>query len=235
MWTAHRYQTLGNAPPQLSYTLRVKNLSDSCIVDLQAARFARRHKTVRLMPELDGAEALYDLGFGPAQLIARPLVAWSLSDTGVCAGMIAFDGELVRVDALGSRFKGYVDAASGAVSRTPPNYVDASLRASHGHFSQGPERVALTSPESNGHRVAVYRAGDWQFKRVIGWRLNAAGEAAPLVEQTSTLTDPPMLRRVDGRKLRGYAGIVDPIQAAQLSADGPIEARFIGLRRLYLI
>ncbi|MGB0958390.1 MAG: hypothetical protein ACPGUF_07925, partial [Litorivicinus sp.] len=134
----------------------MKTLSPSSVVDLQAERFARRQKTVRLMPELDGTEALYDFGFGPGQLIARPIIAWSLSEEGSTAGLIAFDGELVRVDCLSSRFQGYFDPITGSVSREAPGYAAESLAITRRYFSARSERLHMISPEFMGHRVAMF-------------------------------------------------------------------------------
>lgn len=186
------------------------------------------------MPELDGIEALYDLGPNLEQLIARPIIGWSLSEHGKVAGLLAYDGELVRVDQITRNFKGYFDPITGAVNREAPEFVNASLESSWRYFSERTSDRHLVIPESMGHRVAMFTSLGWQFKCVVGWRLNNEGEIAPLVEQVSSLSDQTIVRRVDGRKLRGYAGLVDAHQATQLDAGGPVEVRFVGLRRIYL-
>lgn len=204
------------------------------MVDLQAVRLSRHPKSVRLMPELDGIEALYDLGPSIEQLIARPVIGWSLSEEGKVAGLIAYNGELVRSDQITSNFKGYFDPITGMVDREPPTFAEQALTASWQYFSARTNDRHLVIPESMGHRVAMYTSLGWQFKSVVGWRLNNDGDIAPLIEQSSTMTDPPMIRRLDARKMRGYAGLVDAHQAQQLDAGGPVEVRFIGLRKIYL-
>lgn len=196
---------------------------DITVIDLAAERTLRAAKPRRLLPDLDSYSCLIDFGLGAER---HSVLAWALLENDTVSGMILYNGGLCSVTQLAPRFLGYCDCSLNRVDTQPPRFIKPGLLAALDHFDSPHE---MQCPDMEELSVACVVDGQWRFQRLQMWHLRA-GDVAPMIDCQGP--DGRVLR-MDARRQRGFAGLVNDAQIGQIKAGGPIGVNFYGLLAAY--
>lgn len=171
------------------------------VIDLETVR--QRHQArkylVRLAPELDGLEMVYQLAASPDTYYGLPILAWGLREDGSVVGLVPWMESLVACHELDSHesgvFVGYRDPETDEIFDAPPDHKYDELIAAAGYFeyeSSGDVTLIQQLPDTLGtHALCMnHPSAPWHMKPVYGWRLysNGSVEAVLADEQKATMT-----------------------------------------------
>ncbi|XKF16489.1 hypothetical protein LL947_04960 [Halomonas sp. BLK-85] len=174
------------------------------VIDLETAR--QRHEAqkslVRLSPELDGLEMVYQLDADPDSYYSMPVLAWGLREDGQVVGLIPWMEKLTPCHLLNDReqgcFIGYRDPETDEIFSDPPDHKWHELSASAEYFDYEASReltLIQQIPDHQGTHALCMEAHHqpWQMKLVYGWNLYSDGSTDALVADESKATMIPIL------------------------------------------
>jgi len=170
------------------------------VIDLDTVRQRQqaRKYLVRLAPELDGLEMVYQLAASPDTYYGLPILAWGLREDGSITGLVPWMESLAACHELDSEesgcFVGYRDPETDEVFDVPPDHKYDELVAAAGYFeyeASGEVTLIQQLPDTLGtHALCMNRPNaPWHMKPVYGWRLYSDGSVDALLadEQKATL------------------------------------------------
>ena len=110
------------------------------VIDLETVRqrhLARKY-LVRLAPELDGLEMVYQLAASPDTYYGLPILAWGLREDGNVVGLVPWMESLAACHELDSHesgfFVGYRDPETDEIFELPPDHKYDELNAAASYF-----------------------------------------------------------------------------------------------------
>ncbi|MCM2131184.1 hypothetical protein [Larsenimonas rhizosphaerae] len=174
------------------------------VVDLNEMR--ERHQAqqriVRLAPELDGLEMIYEVASDPDSLYAMPVLGWALKSNGEVMGVVPWLESLVGCHSLDDpdygRFIGYRDPEIDDVFDVPPEHKRFELEhaAAYFDYEPSPEKTLLQHlPDTHGTYALCIDEEDapWQLKQIHGWQLYSDGSIEALLVDEDAVCQTPIL------------------------------------------
>ncbi|TVP42689.1 MAG: hypothetical protein EA345_18150 [Halomonas sp.] len=171
------------------------------VIDLESVRQRQQAQKclVRLAPELDGLEMVYQLAASPDTYYGMPILAWGLREDGNVVGLVPWMETLTACSDLSSEengyFVGYRDPETEEVFDTPPDHKYNELVAAADYFdyeASGEVTLIQQIPDNLGtHALCMNHPNSpWHMKPVYGWRLYSDGSLDALLadEQKATMT-----------------------------------------------
>lgn len=174
------------------------------VIDLETMRRRQqaRRRLVRLSPELDGLEMVYQQPSGPDTHYCVPVLAWGLREDGDVVGLVAWMETLTPCHQLDDpeygHFIGYRDPETEELLDTPPEHKVQELQHSAAYFDyEEMQETALIQqiPENHGtHALCMDDSqGPLQLKQVFGWHLYNDGRIEALLADEEQITMTPVL------------------------------------------
>lgn len=174
------------------------------VIDLETARqrYEAKKSLVRLSPELDGLEMVYQLDNDPERFYSMPVLAWGLRDDGLVVGLIPWMEKLTPCHLINSGeygcFVGYRDPETEEIFPDPPEHKWHELTASAEYFDYESSReltIIQQLPDHQGTYALCMESQHqpWQLKQVYGWNLYNDGSIDALVADDSKATMTPIL------------------------------------------
>lgn len=173
------------------------------VIDLETVR--RRHQAqkqlVRLAPELDGLEMLYQLDTDTETGYSIPVLAWGLHQDGSVDGLVPWMATLTPCPHINSeedgRFIGYRDPETEEIFTAPPEHKYDELQAAATYFEYETSRdVTLLQqlPDTQGTHALCMDTHEtpWQMKLVHGWSLYSDGSIDALLADDDQVAMTPV-------------------------------------------
>ncbi|MGS2743979.1 hypothetical protein ACU6TU_10330 [Halomonas sp. LS-001] len=178
------------------------------VIDLETARQRQeaRKSLVRLAPELDGLEMVYQLDADSESLYSMPVLAWGLREDGHVVGLIPWMEQLTPCHRLNSKehgcFIGYRDPETEEIFSEPPEHKWHELTSSAEYFDyEASHEVTLLQqiPDHQGTYALCMESHrqPWQMKLVHGWNLYSDGSTDALIADESKIKMTPVLLKDD--------------------------------------
>ena len=110
------------------------------VIDLETVRQRQQARKclVRLAPELDGLEMVYQLAASPDTYYGLPILAWGLREDGNVVGLVPWMESLAACHELDSHesgfFVGYRDPETDEIFELPPDHKYDELSAAASYF-----------------------------------------------------------------------------------------------------
>jgi len=174
------------------------------VIDLDTVR--QRHRAqqqlVRLAPELDGLEMLYQLEANADTCYSIPLLAWGLNQDGSVVGLVPWMATLTPCQRIDSQengyFIGYRDPETEEIFTAPPEHKHDELLAAAEYFDyEASHGITLIQqlPDTQGTHALCMNTpdGPWQMKPVHGWSLYSDGSIDALLADEEQVTMTPVL------------------------------------------
>ena len=171
------------------------------VIDLETVRQRQQARKclVRLAPELDGLEMVYQLAASPDTYYGLPILAWGLREDGNVVGLVPWMESLAACHELDSHesgfFVGYRDPETDEIFELPPDHKYDELNAAASYFEyEASSEITLIQqlPDTLGtHALCMnHPNAPWHMKPVYGWRLYSDGSIEAMVadEQKATMT-----------------------------------------------
>ncbi|MGO3055626.1 hypothetical protein ACT3R7_11620 [Halomonas sp. AOP43-A1-21] len=171
------------------------------VIDLATARQRQQAQKslVRLAPELDGLEMVYQLAGSPDAFYGMPILAWGLREDGNVVGLVPWMETLTACQEVNSQengyFIGYRDPETEEIFDSPPDHKYYELTAAADYFeyeASGDVTLIQQLPDTLGtHALCMnHPNAPWHIKPVYGWRLYSDGSVDALLadEQKATMT-----------------------------------------------
>lgn len=171
------------------------------VIDLETVRQRQQARKclVRLAPELDGLEMVYQLAASPDTYYGLPILAWGLREDGSVVGLVPWMESLAACHELDSHesgfFVGYRDPETDEIFELPPDHKYDELNAAASYFEyEASSEITLIQqlPDTLGtHALCMnHPNAPWHMKPVYGWRLYSNGSIEAMVadEQKATMT-----------------------------------------------
>ncbi|WP_017430078.1 hypothetical protein [Vreelandella jeotgali] len=162
------------------------------VIDLETVR--QRHQAqqqlVRLAPELDGLEMLYQLDNDTQTCYGISLLAWGLNQDGSVVGLVPWMDTLTPCQRIShhenGHFIGYRDPETEEIFTAPPEHKYDELTAAAAYFEyETSQSVTLIQqlPDNLGtYALCMDHPGTpWQMKPVHGWSLYSNGRVDALL------------------------------------------------------
>lgn len=174
------------------------------VVDLETMRQRQqaRRRLVRLAPELDGLEMVYQLPADSDTHYSMPLLAWGLREDGEVVGLVAWMETLTPCQQLDDpehgRFIGYRDPETEELFEHPPEHKVFELDQAAAYFdyeeTQGTALIQQV-PETQGTYALCMDDphAPWQLKQVFGWHLYNDGRIEALLADEQLVEMTPIL------------------------------------------
>lgn len=174
------------------------------VIDLETMRQRQlaRRRLVRLSPELDGLEMVYQQSADPDTHYCMPVLAWGLREDGDVVGLVAWMETLTPCqqldDAEHGQFIGYRDPETEELFDYPPDHKVHELQQSAAYFDyEEMQETALIQqiPESHGtHALCMDdNQSPLQLKQVFGWDLYNDGRIEALLADEGKIEMTPVL------------------------------------------
>lgn len=175
------------------------------VIDLESVR--QRHQAqqrlVRLAPELDGMEMVYQLASDPESYYGMPILAWGLRGQDEIVALVPWMDTLAVCHELqqseSGRFVGYRDPEIDDVCTLPPEHKYQELLAAADYFeyedSSEPTLIQQLPDTLGTHALCMdHPDHPWHLKQVHGWRLYSDGHIdALLADDTKPCLSPILL------------------------------------------
>lgn len=171
------------------------------VIDLDTVRQRQQAQKclVRLAPELDGLEMVYQLAANPETYYGMPILAWGLREDGNVIGLVPWMESLAACQDLDSHengyFVGFRDPETEEIFASPPDHKYHELIASAEYFdyeASGEVTLIQQIPDTLGtHALCMnHPNAPWHMKPVYGWRLYSDGSLDALLadEQKASMT-----------------------------------------------
>ncbi|HDZ45736.1 hypothetical protein LCGC14_0098530 [marine sediment metagenome] len=171
------------------------------VIDLETVRQRQQAQKclVRLAPELDGLEMVYQLAASPDTYYGMPILAWGLREDGSVIGLVPWMETLAACHDVNSQengyFVGYRDPETEEIFDTPPDHKYHELVAAADYFdyeASGEVTLIQQIPDTLGtHALCMNHPNSpWHMKPVYGWRLYSDGSLDALLanEQKAKMT-----------------------------------------------
>ncbi len=174
------------------------------VIDLETMRQRQqaRKRLIRLAPELDGLEMVYQLPDDAESYYGMPLLAWGLREDGDVVGLVPWMERLTPCQALDDpehgHFVGYRDPETEELFDLPPEHKVLELEQAAAYFdyeeTESPTLIQQL-PETQGTHALCMDGGDapWQLKQVFGWRLYSDGAVEALLADEQLVESTPIL------------------------------------------
>lgn len=174
------------------------------VIDLETMRQRQqaRKRLIRLAPELDGLEMVYQLPDESESYYGMPLLAWGLREDGDVVGLVPWMERLTPCQALDDpehgHFIGYRDPETEELFELPPEHKVLELEQAAAYFdyeeTESPTLIQQL-PETQGTHALCMDEGDapWQLKQVFGWRLYSDGAVEALLADEQRIESTPIL------------------------------------------
>ncbi|QNI03420.1 hypothetical protein HXW73_11010 [Halomonas sp. SH5A2] len=174
------------------------------VIDLDSVRQRQlAQKTlVRLAPELDGLEMVYQLASDPDSYYGMPLLAWGLREDGHVVGLVPWMEQLTDCHELhryeDGRFIGYRDPETEEIFSSPPDHKADELASAAEYFEYEPSgdiTLIQQLPDTLGTHALCMNQPDspWHMKPVYGWRLYSDGSVDALLADEDKAKMTPIL------------------------------------------
>ncbi|MCM2970902.1 hypothetical protein [Larsenimonas suaedae] len=174
------------------------------VIDLSEMRerYKAQHHIVRLAPELDGLQMVYQVASDPDAAYAMPILGWAMKSNGDVVGVVPWLDSLVDCETIDDPehgvFLGYRDPETDDVFDVAPSHKQMELEHSAAYFDYEPtnEKTLLQSlPDTQGtHALCVDESdGPWQLKQVYGWQLYNDGSIEALLVDDEAVQHTPIL------------------------------------------
>lgn len=171
------------------------------VIDLATVRQRQQAQKclIRLAPELDGLEMVYQLAASPGTYYGLPILAWGLQEDGNVVGLVPWMETMATCHELDSdehgQFVGYRDPETEEIFELPPDHKYYELTAAADYFeyeAAGEVTLIQQLPDTQGtHALCMNRTdAPWHMKPVYGWRLYSDGSLEALLadEQKASMT-----------------------------------------------
>ncbi|MFG6137768.1 MULTISPECIES: hypothetical protein [Halomonas] len=174
------------------------------VIDLETMRQRQqaRRRLIRLAPELDGLEMVYQLPDESESYYGMPLLAWGMREDGEVVGLVPWMERLTPCQALDDpehgHFIGYRDPETEELFELPPEHKVLELEQAAAYFdyeeTESPTLIQQL-PETQGTHALCMDEGDtpWQLKQVFGWRLYSDGAVEALLADERQVESTPIL------------------------------------------
>ncbi len=174
------------------------------VIDLETVRQRQQAQKclVRLAPELDGLEMVYQLAASPDAYYGLPILAWGLKEDGSVIGLVPWMETLAACQDLNSQengyFVGYRDPETEEIFDTPPDHKYHELVAAAEYFdyeASGEVTLIQQIPDTLGtHALCMNHPNSpWHMKPVYGWRLYSDGSLDALLADENKAAMTPIL------------------------------------------
>lgn len=174
------------------------------VIDLETMRQRQlaRRRLVRLSPELDGLEMVYQQATEPDAHYCMPVLAWGLREDGDVVGLVAWMESLTPCQQLDDpehgQFIGYRDPETDELFDYPPAHKVHELEHSAAYFDyEEMQETALIQqiPENHGtHALCMDdNQSPLQLKQVFGWHLYNDGRIEALLADEDKIEMTPVL------------------------------------------
>ena len=158
------------------------------------------NKLIRIAPELDGLEMLYNNAQNPEKLFSVRILAWGLRTNGDVIGLVPWLGKLVACDEindpLNGQWQGYFDQGVEELFFSAPLHKVVELETAADYYEyqcDNEQDVIQEVPDSIGTHAVL---SDDNFKsitlkEVISWRLlNNGSVEAMLIDEDAMVSTP---------------------------------------------
>ncbi|MGO2880456.1 MAG: hypothetical protein ACTIDT_10925 [Halomonas sp.] len=174
------------------------------VIDLDTVRLRQQAQKslVRLAPELDGLEMVYQLAASPDSYFGMPILAWGLRADGHVVGLVPWMETLTACQEVDSQengyFVGYRDPETEEIFESPPDHKYHELTAAADYFeyeASGDVTLIQQIPDTLGtHALCMnHPNAPWHMKPVYGWRLYSDGSIDALLADEEKATMTPIL------------------------------------------
>ena len=174
------------------------------VIDLETMRQrqAARRRLIRLSPELDGLEMVYQLPAEPGTYYGMPLLAWGLREDGRVVGLVPWMEQLTPCQQLDDpehgHFIGYRDPETEELFEQAPEHKVLELEQAAAYFEyEATHEPTLIQqlPDTQGTHALCMDQDDmpWQLKQVFGWRLYSDGGVEALLADETQIESTPIL------------------------------------------
>ncbi|CBV41631.1 hypothetical protein [Halomonas elongata] len=174
------------------------------VIDLDAMRQRQeaRRRLIRLSPELDGLEMVYQLPSEPDAYYGMPLLAWGLREDGHVVGLVPWMESLTPCHHLNDpehgHFIGYRDPETEELFEEAPDHKVFELEQAAAYFEYevtSEPTLIQQLPETQGTHALCMDDSDapWQLKQVFGWRLYSDGVVEALLADEQLIDSTPIL------------------------------------------
>lgn len=174
------------------------------VIDLETMRQRQlaRRRLVRLSPELDGLEMVYQPSSESDTHYCMPVLAWGLREDGDVVGLVAWMETLTPCHQLDDpdhgKFIGYRDPETEELLDCPPEHKVQELQHSAAYFDyEEMQETALIQqiPENHGtHALCMdTNQNPLQLKQVFGWHLYNDGRIEALLADEDLIETTPVL------------------------------------------
>lgn len=174
------------------------------VIDLSVMRdrMRARRRILRLAPEHDGLEMLYQLDSDPDSYYSLPVLAWGLREDGEVVGMVPWMEGLMPCheleDPQQGHFVGYRDPETDEVFMLAPDHKVFELEHAAAYYDyEVSDKTTLLQqlPDTLGTHALCMTNGEtqWQLKQVFGWRLYSDGNIEALLVDEARVTQTPVL------------------------------------------
>jgi hypothetical protein len=174
------------------------------VIDLETVRQRQQAQKflVRLAPELDGLEMVYQLAASPETYYGMPILAWGLREDGSIIGLVPWMETLAACHDLNSQengyFVGYRDPETEEIFDAPPDHKYHELVAAAEYFdyeASGDVTLIQQIPDTLGtHALCMSHPNSpWHMKPVYGWRLYSDGSLDALLADEQKAAMAPIL------------------------------------------
>ncbi|GED23517.1 hypothetical protein [Halomonas halmophila] len=174
------------------------------VIDLETMRQrqAARRRLIRLSPELDGLEMVYQLPAEPGTYYGMPLLAWGLREDGRVVGLVPWMEHLTPCQQLDDpehgHFIGYRDPETEELFEQAPEHKVLELEQAAAYFEyEATHEPTLIQqlPDTQGTHALCMDQDDmpWQLKQVFGWRLYSDGGVEALLADETQIESTPIL------------------------------------------
>lgn len=174
------------------------------VIDLDTMRQRQeaRRRLIRLSPELDGLEMVYQLPAEPDTYYGMPLLAWGLREDGHVIGLVPWMDSLTPCQHLDDpehgHFIGYRDPETEELFEQAPDHKICELEQAAAYFeyeATNEPTLIQQLPEIQGTHALCMDDSDtpWQLKQVFGWRLYSDGVVEALLADEQLIDTTPIL------------------------------------------
>lgn len=188
---------------------------------------------IRIAPELDGIEMLYNNDATPNKLYNLKLICWALRQNGEVEGIVPWLNDVIPCpqisDPLNGHWEGYRNPKTGKIFYQAPEYKVIELQAAARHFQNSNHNLINIQeiPDTIGTHAALT---DNSFKtltliEVLSWRLNEDGKITGMVVDHNSVKTTPVLpgdkALFDAQKNKDFKYFFQHHMASKIKAQDP--------------
>jgi len=168
---------------------------------LTFAQLAKR-KIIRIAPELDGIEMIYENELNPEDAFGIPILAWALQENGDVHGIVPWLEDIVACpdlsDPMEGRWVGYYNPRTEEIFDEVPFHKLIELESAYQYYAVDDlpaDAVIQQIPDHLGTHAVLGQedTDELTLVEVIGWQLLADGSLQALAADLDAVTKTPIM------------------------------------------